>query len=133
MIPSRAVEYQALRCNSMTPMQSIQSVLGNYANFDGRARRSEYWWYILFVDVLLAALIFVSMLVSELLFVILGLFVLALLLPSLAVTARRLHDTNRSAWWILVNIIPYVGGLVLVVLCALSGTSGPNRFGPEPL
>ena len=117
----------------MSPMQSIQTVLGNYANFDGRARRSEYWWFFLFVNVLLAALIFVSMLVSELLFVILGLFVLALLLPSLAVTARRLHDTNRSAWWILVNIIPYVGGLVLVVLCALSGTSGPNRYGPEPL
>ena len=54
-------------------------------------------------------------------------------MPSLAVTARRLHDTNRSAWWILVNIIPYVGGLVLVVLCVLSGTSGPNRYGPEPL
>ena len=117
----------------MTPMQSIQTVLGNYANFNGRARRSEYWWYILFVDVFLAALIFASLLVSELLFVIIVIFALAVLLPSLAVTARRLHDTNRSGWWILVNLIPYIGGIVTVVLCALSGTRGPNRYGPEPL
>ena len=117
----------------MTPMQSVQTVIGNYANFNGRARRSEYWWFVLFVNVLVSALMFLGLLVSELLFFVLAIFALAVILPSLAVTVRRLHDTNRSGWWILVNLIPYVGGLVLLVLCAFAGTSGPNRYGPDPL
>ena len=79
------------------------------------------------------ALLFLGLLVSELLFIILAIFALAVILPALAVTVRRLHDTNRSGWWILVNLIPYVGGLVLLVLCAFAGTSGPNRYGDEPL
>ena len=117
----------------MTPKQSVQTVIGNYANFNGRARRSEYWWFLLVVNVLFAALAFVALLVSEVLIVILAIFALAVILPALAVTVRRLHDTNRSGWWILVNLIPYVGGLVLLVLCAFAGTSGPNRYGPDPL
>ena len=114
----------------MTPMQAIQSVFGNYANFNGRARTSEYWWFGLSLDVLIFAFAFAAVVFSEVLFVLIALFALAVFLPALAVTARRLHDTNRSGWWILINLIPYLGGLVLLVLCVFPGTSGTNRYGP---
>ena len=94
----------------MTPMQAIQSVFGNYANFNGRARRSEYWWFGLFVDVLIFAFAFAAVVFSEVFFVLIALFALAVFLPALAVTARRLHDTNRSGWWILINLIPMLAG-----------------------
>lgn len=116
----------------MNPVQAIQSAIGNYANFDGRARRSEYWWFFLFVNVAVAALSIAGAQVHPILSLVGGLVVLAFILPALAVTARRLHDTDRSGWWILVGIVPF-GGLVILIMCVLPGTSGPNRFGTEPL
>ena len=117
----------------MTPRQSIQTVLANYANFKGRARRSEYWWFFLFVNVTLVVLNFVAALITDVLIVFFVVFGLTLLLPSLAVTARRLHDTNRSGRWMLLVFVPVVGWIVMLVLFALSGASGPNRYGTEPL
>jgi uncharacterized membrane protein YhaH (DUF805 family) len=61
-----------------------------------------------------------------------GLYTLAVLLPSIAVTVRRLHDTDRSGWWILLGFIPIIGGIILLVFYVLEGTRGPNRFGPDP-
>ena len=61
-----------------------------------------------------------------------GLIMLGLLIPSLAVSIRRLHDTNRSGWWILIGLIPFLGALVLIVFYLLDGTPGPNKYGPDP-
>ena len=61
-----------------------------------------------------------------------GVLVLAIVIPSIAVTFRRLHDTDRSAWWILIGLIPFLGALVLLVFTLLDGTPGDNRYGPDP-
>lgn len=111
--------------------------LKKYATFEGRARRKEYWFFVLF-NVL-------AIIVLEILDVVLGtfsqetgfgllsgLYAIAVLLPSLAVTVRRLHDTDRSGWWILINFIPLIGAIVLLIFTLLDGTPGSNRFGPNP-
>ena len=116
----------------MSPMQAFQSALGNYANFNGRARRSEYWWFFVIVNVVVGVLTLAGGAILPALAGVGGLVALALLLPALAVTVRRLHDTDRSGWWILLGLVPF-GGIVLLVFFFLPGTSGPNRFGPESL
>ncbi|MFV2020575.1 DUF805 domain-containing protein [Micromonospora sp. LOL_023] len=116
---------------------AVRSVLTQYVGFSGRARRSEYWWFALF-----------SLLVSIVTSIldtalgtnfegssngVIGLIVsLALLLPGPAVVVRRLHDTDRSGWWILIGLIPIIGWIVLLVFYVQNGTPGPNRFGPDP-
>ncbi|MFB9237326.1 DUF805 domain-containing protein [Plantactinospora siamensis] len=123
----------------MSPLDAIRSALTQYAGFSGRARRSEYWWFFLFTAVvgIIAGLLddvfgtnfgsrpgssgVISLIVT-----------LALLLPGLAVGVRRLHDTNRSGWWILIGLIPLVGGIVLLVFFILDGTRGSNQYGPDP-
>lgn len=112
--------------------------LRKYADFQGRARRSEYWLFWLFQVVVNIVLSIVGSIVSggdpqsAASYGLLGLFGLALLIPNLAVSFRRLHDTNRSAWWLLIALIPFVGGLVLLIFMVLDGTPGENRFGPDP-
>ena len=104
----------------MTFGESISSCFSIYAAFDGRASRSEYWWFFLFT--LLASM--ASGIVSETLS---GLFSLAVLLPSLAVGARRLHDIDKSAWFLLLWFIPLIGWIVLIVWATQEGRE-PNRF-----
>ena len=116
----------------MDPMQAVQSAFGNYANFNGRARRSEYWWFFVVVNVVVGALVFAGGVALPALAGVGGLVGLASLLPALAVTVRRLHDTDRSGLWILLGLVPF-GGLVLLVFFAQPGTSGPNSYGPDPL
>jgi uncharacterized membrane protein YhaH (DUF805 family) len=122
--------------------------LRKYAQFSGRARRSEYWLWLLFVigiQIVFQILIVAtggSMMsgagggqpsgLSMVLLLIFCAVMLGLLIPSLAVTFRRLHDTNRSAWWILIGLIPFIGALVLLVFYLLPGTPGPNNFGEDP-
>ena len=118
----------------MSFMTAVQTVLSKYATFTGRARRSEYWWFVLFyviVSALATAIDTVAGLPQT------GGYgpvtvvaTLALLLPSLAVTARRLHDTGRSGWWMLLSLIP-IGGLV-VLFFALQDSKGPNAWGQSP-
>ena len=99
----------------MNPIQSVTSVFRNYVNFRGRAQRSEFWWFVLFsivVSVILSMLASVARPLEVLEFI----FFLVVLLPSLAVTARRLHDANRTAWWMLLYLIPILGFTVLVTL-----------------
>ena len=118
----------------MNPVEAISSVFGNYANFDGRAPRSEYWWFTLFSFAVGAVLLLLMNYVS-LLGAILALIVTpAMLLPTLALWVRRLHDTNRSAWWLLLLVPPIsiIGYWVLLVFDVLPGTLGPNRYGDEP-
>lgn len=114
--------------------QSISTCLRKYAVFDGRARRSEYWWYWLAC----AILYLVFGVLDGILFpgneigVLSTILTLGLLLPSLGAMIRRLHDTDRSAWWVLIGLIPLVGMIVLLVFMALDGTKGANRFGDDP-
>ncbi len=111
--------------------------LRKYATFEGRARRKEYWFFILFnvLAVVVLGIIDVVLGTSSKetgLGLLSGLYLLAVLLPALAVTVRRLHDTDRSGWWILIEFIPLIGGLVLLIFTLLDSTPGSNRFGPSP-
>jgi uncharacterized membrane protein YhaH (DUF805 family) len=110
---------------------AIQTCFAKYASFGGRARRPEFWWFMLFgllgglaagiVDLILFGMADMSPFNN--------LFTLALLIPSLAVGARRLHDTGRSGWWQLIHLVPLVGQIVLIVFWCQRGTEGANRFG----
>jgi uncharacterized membrane protein YhaH (DUF805 family) len=114
----------------MTFGTAVSSVLTQYTGFSGRARRSEFWWYTLFAFVVYLVVALVDAVLNTTL---LGLIVsLGLLLPTLAVTVRRLHDTGRSGWWILISLIPLVGAIVLLVFECSDSEPGPNRFGPSP-
>lgn len=111
--------------------------LRKYATFEGRARRKEYWFFILFnvLAVVVLGIIDVVLGTSSKeagLGLLSGIYLLAVLLPALAVTVRRLHDTDRSGWWILIEFIPLIGGLVLLIFTLLDSTPGSNRFGPSP-
>nr|MDT0661353.1 DUF805 domain-containing protein [Micromonospora sp. DSM 115978] len=123
----------------MTFTSAVRSVLTQYVGFQGRARRAEYWWFVLFsLLVGIATSILDSALGTDFENSSLsgGFFNLianlALLLPSLAVAVRRLHDTDRSGWWILIGLIPLLGAIVLLVFFVKDGTPGQNRFGPSP-
>ncbi|ARA94738.1 DUF805 domain-containing protein [Rhodothermaceae bacterium RA] len=111
--------------------------LRKYAVFRGRARRKEYWLYGLWVFLLYLVLLVVDVMIGTYVDeaavgLISTLFVLAHALPSLAVTVRRLHDTDRSGWWVLLGLIPIIGSLILLIFTLQDGTPGANRYGPDP-
>jgi uncharacterized membrane protein YhaH (DUF805 family) len=117
-------------------MQWYIGVLKKYAVFSGRARRTEFWMFTLF-NILAAIVLGIldAVLNTPQVYSIglLGLlYAVAVLLPGIAVTVRRLHDTNRSGLWILIALVPFVGGIVLFVFCILGGTPGPNQHGADP-
>ena len=112
-------------------MNWFVDVVKKYAVFNGRARRKEYWMFLLFYILIYVGLIIVESLIGSPGILVLVL-ALGLLVPSLAVSIRRLHDTERSGWWFLIAFVPIVGGIVLLVFMCLDGTSGPNRFGADP-
>lgn len=111
-------------------------VLKNYAVFSGRARRAEYWWFFLFnllASVALSIIDSVTGLVTAGGIGILGtIYALAVLIPGLAVLVRRLHDTNRSGWWVLIAFVPLIGAIVLLVFAVLDSQPGTNQYGPNP-
>jgi uncharacterized membrane protein YhaH (DUF805 family) len=114
----------------MTFSQAVAMSFAKYATFSGRARRSEYWWFslaqalALFVSYGIAFIVPIGLLLAAI--VLLGTFI-----PHLSMSIRRLHDTNRSAWWYLLIFVP-IGGLLLLIWFCLDGTSGPNRYGEDP-
>ena len=108
------------------------SVLKQYAVFSGRARRTEYWMFVLCNAIVMLLLGMVDKLIGGDNELISSIYSLAVLLPSLAVAARRLHDTDRSAWWLLLGLIPIIGTLVLIYFMVCNGQQGPNRFGDDP-
>jgi uncharacterized membrane protein YhaH (DUF805 family) len=114
--------------------QAISSGFQNYVGFSARAARSEYWFWTLFtVLVSIAATLIDLALFRSFDFSPLSTIVsLGLLLPSLAVGVRRLHDLDRTGWWLLL-IITVIGSILLLVWFCMRGTAGPNRFGPDPL
>ena len=111
-------------------------VLRKYAVFGGRARRKEYWMFLLFNILISIALGFVEGmfgLVTELGFGMISIvYSLLLLIPSLAVGVRRLHDTGRSGWWLLIVFVPIVGAIALLVFAVQDSESGHNEYGPNP-
>ncbi len=117
-------------------VEAVQSCFRQYVGFSGRARRSEYWWFFLFtvlVSMVASVLdsIFGTMSDTTNVGVIGTIASLALLLPSIAVAIRRLHDTSRSGWWILIGLIPIVGWIILIVFYC-QDSHGDNEHGPSP-
>ncbi|MFK8250602.1 DUF805 domain-containing protein [Ancylobacter terrae] len=127
----------------MNILQAVASVLGQYASFEGRATRSEYWWWVVFsvavnwitglIDVVMfgpfSLLVYGELRMFTPISTLVG---LALIIPSLAVGARRFHDMDRSGWWLLIGFSG-IGAVVIFFWFMMKGTDGPNRFGPDPL
>jgi uncharacterized membrane protein YhaH (DUF805 family) len=116
----------------MTFSEAIKSGFSNYANFTGRAARSEFWYWALFTTLVGIVINIIdyqfgsgSGLLGEL-------WGLAVLLPNLAVGARRLHDTGRTGFWQFL-LLTVIGLIVLIIFWIFKGTSGPNKYGPDPL
>ncbi len=105
-------------------------VLKNYVGFSGRARRTEYWMYALFNFVISAVLGIIDSQIGT--NIPAYIYTLAVLLPSIAVAMRRLHDTERSGAWLFLLLIPIVGAIILIIFFAMEGTRGPNRYGQDP-
>ena len=148
----------------MNPLEWALLPLRRYAVFNGRSRRSEFWWFAILSGILGLLLDSVDMAMGSEIGLVGGIYNLALVIPSLSVTVRRLHDIDRSGWWLMIFVIPMVaffavGGLsfteetqieemtgeliaatsamllsciVLLVFSLLPGTTGPNRYGPDP-
>jgi uncharacterized membrane protein YhaH (DUF805 family) len=108
-----------------------------YAVFSGRARRKEYWYFVLFNIIISIVLTGIDGVTGSLsaatgMGLLSGLYALAILIPSIAVSVRRLHDTDRSGWWLLIALIPLVGAIILLVFVIQDSKPGANQFGENP-
>ncbi|WP_108670341.1 DUF805 domain-containing protein [Peribacillus acanthi] len=112
-------------------MEWYLKVLQNYVGFSGRARRKEYWMFTLF-SIIISIVLTVIELIIGLPSILTGLYSLAVLLPSLAVGVRRLHDTGRSGLWLLLTLIPLIGPIILIVFMAQDGQPADNQYGSNP-
>ena len=112
-----------------------------YAEFSGRSRRKEYWMFALLMVIVYTVLFFVAS--GAALFdetgggvgmgmILIAIFALVSFIPGLAVQVRRFHDQGRSGWFVLLNLVPYIGPLAIFVFMCLDGTPGPNEYGPDP-
>lgn len=120
-------------------MEYIKYCLKHYVDFNGRARRREYWFFVLFqaIAIILASILggivdYVIGTAGIVCSVLIMLVSLGLLLPSFAVLLRRLHDIGKSGWWVLISLVPCVGGIILLVFTLLDSQSGSNAYGPNP-
>jgi len=136
----------------MSFADAIRTCFSKYATFSGRARRSEYWFFMLAITIVMTVLAIIGAVLGAgsiaadpdalaegslpagvlVVYGLMGVVSLAVLLPTLAVSVRRLHDTNRSGGFWFLNLIPGVGGIIVLVFSILEGTAGPNRFGADP-
>ena len=110
-------------------MRYYMDVLKKYAVFSGRARRKEFWMFYLFNALISLVLLLIALVAGNAGTALSGLYGLAVLVPGLAVTWRRLHDTDRSGWWLLIDLVPYACAIILIVFLALDGTRGPTVSG----
>ena len=112
-------------------VDAIKSGYNNYAKFSGRAMRSEYWFFLLFILIAEVVIsILGAVLLGELGSILLMIFLVASFLPILGLAVRRLHDIDKSGWYYFVVLIPLVGPILLIVWFCKVGTPGPNQFGP---
>ncbi len=118
----------------MSFMESIRTCFSKYATFSGRARRSEYWWFVLMNMIVSSALARLSQIGggSKLFEAMASLWSLGLLVPGIAVAVRRLHDVGKSGWNYLWVLLPIVGWILLLVWAARPGMEGTNQYGPDP-
>ncbi|XOF33889.1 MAG: DUF805 domain-containing protein [Candidatus Electrothrix sp. YB6] len=111
-------------------------VLKKYVVFSGRARRKEYWYFALFNIIISIALgvidVFIGMSMETSVGLLGGIYILAVFLPSLAVSVRRLHDTSRSGWWLLIGLVPLIGAIVLLIFTLQDSGPGSNQYGENP-
>lgn len=107
-------------------------VLKQYAVFSGRARRTEYWMFTLINILIMIGLSIIESVLGISSGLFSTIYSLGVLLPSLGVSVRRLHDTNRSGWWILLALIPLIGAIVLIIFMVQDSTPGENQFGSNP-
>jgi len=107
-------------------------VLKKYAVFEGRARRAEYWYFFLFNIIVTIVIAIINAILANRLSFLGVLYALAVFIPGLAVTVRRLHDTGRSGWWFLIGLVPILGYIWLLVLLVLDSNPGDNKYGPNP-
>lgn len=111
-------------------MNWFVEVLKKYAVFSGRARRKEYWMFTLISSLIYLGLVILGLAmdteVPEIVFAV------AIFLPSLAVSVRRLHDTGRSGWWVLIGLVPCVGSIIMIIFMATEGQRDANQYGPDP-
>ena len=112
--------------------------LKNYANFSGRARRKEYWYFALFNLIISFVLGFIDGMIGSFspeagMGLLGGIYTLAILIPGLSVSVRRLHDTDRSGWWLLIGLVPLIGAIVLLVFMVQDSKAGSNKFGENPI
>ena len=110
---------------------AVRSGFDNYAQFEGRASRAAFWWWFLFTVLVAIAVDIVGFAIGSW-YVLHGIVTLALLLPNLSVGVRRLHDTDRTGWWLLIALIPLIGWIVLLIFFLEESDSGENRYGPPP-
>lgn len=127
-------------------MEWMLMPLRRYADFSGRSRRKEYWMFFLLIFIIGVTLGLITgtftatsdptnafqMATWSSSSILLGLFYLAIFIPALAVQVRRFHDQDKTGWLVLLNFIPFIGGLIVLVFMCLEGTHGENRFGPDP-
>ncbi len=112
----------------MTFSEAVKSGFDHYAKFEGRAHKAAFWWWFLFqLLVYIGAEIIDAILGTPIFWIIAG---LGLLLPNLSVSIRRLHDTNRTGWWILIGLIPIIGFIVLLIFYLQQSDPGANDYGP---
>ena len=118
-------------------MDAVKNVLlNNYFSFNGRASRSEYWWWILAQFIMVIPLSFLDGMVFGWEYSdptwFSNIFILAMILPNISVLVRRLHDTGRSGWWYFIALVPCVGYIILLVFTIMDGEPHPNAYGEVP-
>jgi uncharacterized membrane protein YhaH (DUF805 family) len=113
-------------------MNEYLSVLKNYAKFDGRARRREYWMFTLVNAAVYVVLNILATQVSMYIGYLAIAYMLGILVPSIAVAIRRMHDIGKSGWWVLIALVPLIGGIWFLVLTVTAGQSGSNAYGADP-
>ena len=110
--------------------------LKKYAVFEGRSRRKEYWYFVLFNVIISIVLSLIDALIGTSSSsgggVLSGIYGLAVLIPTIAVSVRRLHDIDRTGWWVLIGLVPLIGFIVLLIFYVQDSTPGSNRYGPNP-
>jgi uncharacterized membrane protein YhaH (DUF805 family) len=125
----------------------VLEVFSKYATFDGRARRKEYWYWYLFNFIVSIFIAVVSLVINLpngtetdngigwfglFINIVVIIYSLGVFIPNLAVTVRRLHDTNRSGWWYFISMVPFIGGIILFIYLIEDSTPGDNQYGPNP-
>ncbi|RCU49156.1 MULTISPECIES: DUF805 domain-containing protein [Corallincola] len=111
-------------------MSWFLAALKKYATFAGRARRCEYWYFALFYLLTVIVAVVIDAVIGIPIFTVVTM--LGLIIPSISVTVRRLHDTGRSGWWYWIVLVPMVGGIILLIFMLIDSAEGENDFGPNP-